>query len=494
MTLSEEKRLNKIADELSSPFNKGSKELFIILAAGHGKRIKSQTSKMLHKIWGKPTVERVYNARVKGSNTIVVVGIKAEEVMRTLGKQKNTKYVLQNKQNGTGHAVQVALNKLKKNDKFERVYVLPGDVGLIDKETVNSFRSKFIKSLSDMMVLTGIYNGDPLKNSYGRILRVKETDAKGKSNGGNKGRVIRIMEAKDINVLKDERKYKVKFNGSYQAFTKEELVNCREYNSGIYAFDFKKLKSLIGTIKSKNVQKEIYVTDLIEIFNKNNLSVRAVSPKDQTTIMGFNNKSVLKEMECLAREKIYNKLKDIIEIDDHDDFFIDESVVNEIIKMDKKNIPLDIKIGKGVYIDKGVKLNYGTELKRGIYACGNILFGKNVTVYPNVSITTFENQKMLIGDNVQIYDGDIIKGNVRIGKGTNIESRVNITGSDKNPVKIGEKVLIKGSSYIYGCNIANDVTIIHSVLINKKIKKRGSSVKFYLPGAEGIEEIGSYFG
>ena len=491
MTLSEEKRLNKIAEELSSPFNKNPQELFIILAAGHGKRIKSQTSKMLHKIWGKPTVERVYNARIKGSNTIVVVGIKAEEVMRTLGKQKNTRYVLQNKQNGTGHAVQVALSKLRKNEKFERVYVFPGDVGLIDKDTVKSFRNKFINSGSDMMVLTGIYDGDPLKNSYGRILRVKETDKKGKSGRSNKGRVIQIMEAKDINLLKDKSVYKVKFNGSYRSFTKEELVNCGEYNSGIYAFDFKKLKSLIGTIKSQNVQKEIYITDLIEIFNKNNFSVRAVSPKDQTTIMGFNNKSVLKEMEDIARGKIYNQLKDIIEIDDHDDFFIDESVVNEIIKMDKKNIPLDIKIGKGVFIGKGVKLNYNTDLKRDVYACGNVMFGKNVIVYPNASLTTFEKQKMLIEDNVQIFDGDIIKGKVKIGNGTNIESRVNITGSDEHPVNIGKKVLIKGSSYIYGCNIADDVTIIHSVLINKKIKKKGASIKFYLPEAEGVENIES---
>jgi len=489
MTLSEEKRLNKIAEELSSPFNKNSKELFIILAAGHGKRIKSQTSKMLHKIWGKPTVERVYNSRLKGANTIVVVGIKAEEVMRTLGKQKNTKYVIQPKQNGTGHAVQVALSKLKKNEKFERVYILPGDVGLIDNETIKSFRNKFIKSESDMMVLTGTYDGDPLKNSYGRILRVKGTDAKGKSNGINKGRVIQIIEAKDINLLKDNSNYKVKFNGSYQSFTKEELVNCSEYNSGIYAFKFNKLKKFITLIKNKNAQNEIYITDLIEIFNKNNSSVRAASPKDRTTIMGFNNKSVLKQMESIAREKVYNQLKDIIEIDDQDDFFIDESVVSDIIKMDKKNIPLDIKIGKGVFIGKGVKLNYNIELKRGVYICGNVILGKNVTIHPNVSITTFENQKMSIEDNVEIFDGNIIKGKVKIGKGGKIESRVYITGSDENSVNIGNGVLIKGTSYIYGCNIADNVTIIHSVLINKKIRKKGSSIKFYLPEAEGIENI-----
>ena len=491
MTLSEEKKLIKLTEEFSSPFNNASKELFIILAAGHGKRIKSQTSKMLHKIWGKPTVERVYNSRIKGANTIVVVGIKAEEVMRKLGKQKNTKYVIQAKQNGTGHAVQAALNKIKPNEKFERAYILPGDVGLIDKETVKSFRNKFIKSDSDMMVLTGIFNGNPADNAYGRIIRVKDTDEKGSPNGKDKGKVIQIIEAKDINLLKDKSIYKVKFNGSYQTFTKEELINCREYNSGIYAFDFKKLKSLISTIKSQNVQKEIYITDLIEIFNKNNFSVRAVSPKDQKTIMGFNNKSVLKEMESIARKKIYTQLKDIIEIEDNDDFFIEDSVVDDIIKMDKKNIPLDIKIGKGVFIGEGVELNYNIELMRDTYICGNVLIGKRVTIFPNVSLTNFENQKMIIGDNVKVFDGDIIKGNVKIDGGTNIESRVNITGSNEQPVNIGRNVLIKGTSYLFGCYVADNVTIIHSVLINKKIKKKGASIKFYLPKAEGVEEIGS---
>ncbi|PIW69459.1 MAG: multidrug transporter, partial [Ignavibacteriales bacterium CG12_big_fil_rev_8_21_14_0_65_30_8] len=357
MTLSEEKKLKNIAEEFSSPFNKKSKELFIILAAGHGKRIKSQTSKMLHKIWGKPTVERVYNSITKGANTIVVVGIKAEEVMKTLGKLKNTKYAIQTNQNGTGHAVKIALSILKENEKFKNVYILPGDVGLIDKKTISSFRNSFIKSDSDMTVLTGIYDGDPQNNSYGRIVRVKDKNAAGKNNGTNKGKVIQILEAKDINFLNKNKLYKVIYNGADQFYTKDELINCREYNSGIYAFSFDKLNKLIGKIKSKNIQKEIYITDLIKLFNDNNFSVRAVSPKDQNAIMGFNNKSILKEMENIARQKIYEKLKDIIEIEDNDDFYIEDSVIDQILKLDKKNIPLDIKIGKGVQIDKGAKLN-----------------------------------------------------------------------------------------------------------------------------------------
>ena len=97
------------AKENSTKFH-SSNEVAIILAAGHGKRIKSQTSKMLHKIWEIPTVERVYNAcklGVQNINTVIVVGIKALDVMDVIGKRESNKFAFQEKQNGTGHAVQV---------------------------------------------------------------------------------------------------------------------------------------------------------------------------------------------------------------------------------------------------------------------------------------------------------------------------------------------------------------------------------------------------
>jgi bifunctional UDP-N-acetylglucosamine pyrophosphorylase/glucosamine-1-phosphate N-acetyltransferase len=76
MNSNDNKEITKQVRKLSSPFNSKCKELAIILAAGHGKRIKSQRSKMLHTIWGIPTVERVHNActnAVKGINSVVVV-------------------------------------------------------------------------------------------------------------------------------------------------------------------------------------------------------------------------------------------------------------------------------------------------------------------------------------------------------------------------------------------------------------------------------------
>ena len=488
----------KKIEDISTEINKEVKETAIILAAGHGKRIKSQKSKMLHKIWGVPTVERVYNAckeAVKNINVVVVVGIKARDVIDVIGKKESTIFAYQENQNGTGHAVQVAMEKLNSSFKDGIVYVMPGDMGLIDKETMFMLREEFLKTKSDMLVLTGLFNGNPLENFYGRIIRVKDFDEKGNLSGDDKAKVIQIMEHKDILALDDNKPYKVKFNGKIYSYTKKELLENNEFNSGVYAFDFKKLSSLVNSLSSNNVQNEIYITDMISLFNKKGYSVNAISPTKPHVVMGFNNKSVLKEMEDLARSQVYEKLKDIIDIIDPDDFFVDESVVEDIIKMDKQNIPLDISIGKGVHIGKGVKLNYNLTLDKNVYINGNVHFGQNVEVGQNVHLSCFPNQVFKIGNHVQILSGDIIKGNIVIGDRTRIESSVNMTGSDEYPLRIGSGVLIKGTSYVFGSIIEDGIYIEHSVIIRKKVerleKKKGivQPIRFYLPMPEGIDTI-----
>ena len=492
------KEIVKSIKKLSTPLNSKCKELAIILAAGHGKRIKSQRSKMLHNIWGIPTVERVHNAcakAVKGINTIVVVGIKALDVLNVLNKRDYTSYVYQEEQQGTGHAVQVALGNVKRFSTKGIVYVLPGDMGLIDSETLTSFRKNFKDSHADMIVLTGIFKGDPRENSYGRILRVKDFDTNGISSRDDEGKVIEILENKDIQALPENKPYIASYKGRDYSFTKQELITNNEYNSGVFAFRYNKLKEMIGELKSDNVQNEIYLTDLISLFNENDYSVAAVSPEKDYVVMGFNNKSVLKEMEAIARRKVYEKLKDIIEIEDPDDFFIHENVVEDILKLDKKHTVLDINIGRGVHIGKDVKLNLNLKLDKNIFVDGHIVFGKNVSVNQNVHLSCYPGQTLKIGNDVQILWGDIIKGNIIIGDGSRIESSVNMTGSDEFPLRIGKNVLIKGTSYIFGSTISDNLFIEHSILVKKKVRavkdKKGKiqPVRYFVPESEGEKAL-----
>ncbi|MDZ7302480.1 MAG: NTP transferase domain-containing protein [candidate division KSB1 bacterium] len=487
-------------EALSSQINKQDPLVAMILAAGHGKRIRSEKSKMLHNIWGIPTVTRVANAARDGlgtSNQIIVVGIKAVEVAQALGKNEHRVFVYQPEQRGTGDAVRVGLHALAVADYDGAIFVFPGDMGLLNREAVRGFRDDFEKYPCDMIVLTAEYQGNVEQNYYGRIIRVPERDTEGRSSGDDFGKVIEIKEHRDILAMPPDKSYQVQYNRRLYNFTREELLNLREFNTGVYAFKSGPLMHFIETLQPDNVQEELYITDLIAIFNKNGLTVRAARAKDPNTVLGFNNKSVLKEMEKIARENAYAQLKDIIMIEDKDDFFIADEVIEQILELDKTHAPLDIEIGKGVSIGPGVKLNKGVVIKKRAVLDGNIVLGENVKIHENVSLSTYPHQTLRIGRNSEILQGDIVKGNLTIGENCRIESSVNMTGSDEFPIRIGNNVLIKGTSYIFGSIIEDDIWIEHSVLkykyVERTVRKDGSvqPIKWVLPAPEGLDSIHS---
>lgn len=485
-------------EALNSEIDLQSESLAIILAAGHGKRIKSETSKMLHEVWGVPTVVRVAVGAAKGlgtSNQIIVVGIKATEVATAVDKNKNRMFVYQAEQNGTGDAVRTALQANGVHEYHGNIFIFPGDMGLLTAEAVRRFKRDFLENACDMMVLIGVYEGDPDNNYYGRIIRVPAEDVYGQSAEDDYGKVIEIKEHKDILALDDEEMYRVEYKGRTYGFTKEKLLNIREFNAGVYAFKADKLRAFIKALRADNIQKELYVTDLISIFNRNDLNVKASQAIDNRTVLGFNVKSVLKEMENIARERVYDKLKDIVTIQDKDDFFIDEDVVEQIVELDKSSGPLDIVIGKGAHIGEQVRMNKGVEICNHAYVTGRILFGERVRVQDNVHLSTYSHQTMRIGSNTDIYNGNIIKGNLEIGNNCQIESSVNITGSDEFPTRIGNNVVIKGTSYIFGSIVEDDVWIEHSVLkckhAERTVRKDGTiqPIRYVLPLPEGLDSI-----
>jgi bifunctional UDP-N-acetylglucosamine pyrophosphorylase/glucosamine-1-phosphate N-acetyltransferase len=483
--------------EKSSPLDFSQKSIAIILAAGHGKRIKSETSKMLHEIWGVPTVERVAIAAREGlgsTNLVIVVGIKAKEVADALGKRDHQMFVYQAEQRGTGDAVRVALAVIQKKFKGD-IYIFPGDMGLLNAEVVQKFKDDFLSNDCDMMVLSGIFDGDPRDNYYGRIVRVPKEDVDGKSSGADFGKVIEIKEHKDILALRDDLPYKVSYKGRTYAFGKSDLIAIPEFNTGVYAFKAKKIHEHIHRLKTDNVQGELYLTDLISIFNEHKLTVKSSAAQDNHAVLGFNVKSVLKEMESFARQRVFDQLKDLVTIEDDEDFFIAEEVVKRIIELDKKSGPLDIYIGKGVYIGREVELSKGVQIHNGARLMGRVIVGENVRIRENVHLSTYPNQTLKIGRSTQIFKEDIIKGNLEIGENCHIGSSVNITGSDDFPTRIGNNVFIKGTSYIFGSIIEDDIYIEHSVLkckhVQRTVRKDGTvqAIRYVLPLPEGLDSI-----
>ncbi|MEK6794843.1 MAG: NTP transferase domain-containing protein [Spirochaetota bacterium] len=479
---------------LNSNFMPGAENCIIILAAGHGKRIKSERSKMLHEIWGLSTVERVYRAAASGlpgANTVIVVGVKAEDVASAVGKRPATRFAFQREQRGTGDAVRVGLSAAD-TDGMKYCYVLPGDMGLVNADALRDFQKAFTASGNDMMVLTGMYDGPAALNHYGRIVRTKERTADGKATRFP-GAVIEIKEYKDITALSAD--YRVTFKGESFTYTKDELLAAREFNAGVYVFRMEHLAEHINELSSDNAQKELYITDLIALFNRHGRTVGAASPKDSSVVLGFNNKSVLKEMDGIARNRVYERLKDIVTISDEDDFFTADDVIDAIIALDGKGIPLDIVIGKGVHLGAGVTVNYGLTLKKNVFVEGNVVFGRNVTVWANAHLSCYPEQTLTIGDNAEILWGDIIKGNISVGANTRIESSVNITGSDEYPTRIGSNVTIKGTSYLFGSIIDDDVFIEHSVIARRTVRAIRTpsgeikKVRYVLPEPEGLDAI-----
>jgi len=467
----------------------------VILAAGHGKRIKSERSKMLHKIWGKTTVERVTRAARRGlsnPNLCVVVGIKAESVIETVGKQEKQAYAYQEEQKGTGHAVQVALDALPEFVKDQNIFVFPGDIGLIREHTISVFAEQFKQSDADMAVLTGYFTGDPEENYYGRIVR-EGTDGE----TVNDGHVLKIMESKDILAMDVGDSHSVASERGEHTFTRQELLEISEFNTGIFAFRGQALGQFIHDLNAENIQGELYVTDLIEIFNKNGLAVQAFPTHENQAVLGFNNKSVLKEMNSLYQKDAYEKLKDIVTFRDPQDFFINDEMVEKLLDLDKNGETLDIRIGKSVYINGNLDLSPGLDIKDNVHITGNVRFGKNVTIHKNVELSTYPDQSMVIGDNTTIFQDDIIKGNTQIGSYCRIESGVNVTGSDKYPTRIGDKVMIKGTSYIFGSTIEENAWIEHCVLKTKKVhchyNRNGevAPIRYVIPHPEGLDDVES---
>ena len=146
----------------------------IVMAAGKGTRMKSNKSKLVHKIYGKELVTRVVDlAEEVGSNKIVaVVGHLREQVQAVLGDR--VEYAYQDELLGTGHAVMQATSFLE--GKKGKVVILYGDVPIIRPETVKNLIEKSIKNREYATLLTAIYENP---TGYGRIIRDEGGNIKG---------------------------------------------------------------------------------------------------------------------------------------------------------------------------------------------------------------------------------------------------------------------------------------------------------------------------
>lgn len=370
----------------------------VILAAGEGKRMKSNNSKVVHKILGKPLVKCVYDSLKEAgvSETITVVGHKAEQVKEILGDR--SLYAEQKEQLGTGHAVMQAVDYLK--GKKGKVFVVCGDTPLITSDTMKNTIESNLKNNEYATIITAEFD-DP--TGYGRIVR------DGKNN------IVGIVEHKD---------------------TTDEQRAIKEINSGMYLFDIESLIDALKELKNDNVQHEYYLTDVIGIMISKNLKVGSYIVTDNNEVMGINDRIQLEEAGQIARAKL-----------------IKYHLQNGVTMIDKSStyIDFDVEIGKDTIIYPNCMIESGTvigenciigpsskitesKIGDGVSVMSSVLIqasvGDETTVGPFAYLRPNSNigKKARIGDFVEIK-------NSNIGNGTKVSHLTYVGDSD-----VGEKV------------------------------------------------------
>lgn len=244
----------------------GAKDIaVIILAAGLGTRMKSDTAKVLHPLLGKPMIVHVLKAAGVGAKkTILVLGHQADRV-KEAARDFPVQVVLQERQLGTGHAV---LQAEKALEGFTGdVVILSGDVPLIRDATVHGLIDRHRRGKGVLTMMTAVI-ADPA--GYGRVIK----DAA--------GNLLRVVEHKDASA---------------------EEKGVREINTGIYCIDAGFLFSNLKTLKNDNAQGEYYLPDLIAAAVEKGLGAGVAAVGDVDEVMGINNRVELAHAEKLLRAR-----------------------------------------------------------------------------------------------------------------------------------------------------------------------------------------------
>jgi len=240
----------------------------VILAAGQGKRMKSDLPKVLQPLAGRPLLAHVIAcARELGPDAIhVVYGHGGERVREALADEP-VRWALQAEQHGTGHALMQAAPDIPDD---HTVLVLYGDVPLNRPETL---RSLLAAAGERRLAVLSVRLADP--TGYGRVLR------------DNAGRVYRIVEQKDA--------------------TRKELA-VDEVNTGLMAAPAATLKGWLGRLSNDNAQGEYYLTDVVALAVRDGFSVEAVLAPTVAEVLGVNDKLQLAQLEAEHRRLVAEAL------------------------------------------------------------------------------------------------------------------------------------------------------------------------------------------
>jgi bifunctional UDP-N-acetylglucosamine pyrophosphorylase/glucosamine-1-phosphate N-acetyltransferase len=428
----------------------------VILAAGEGKRMKSRLPKVLQPLAGRPLLAHVIaTARRLSPQRILVVHGHGGEQVRAAFPAEPVSWVRQERQLGTGHAVQQAAPHLADE---HTVLVLYGDVPLLGAESLE--RLVQIGAAGGLGLLTMVLE-DPA--GYGRIVR----DAS--------GRVARSVEQKDA--------------------TPEELA-IPECNTGVMAVPARRLKGWLAQLRNDNAQGEYYLTDVIGLAVSQGVTVTPVSLADPIEALGVNDKAQLAQLESVCRRRAVQALMtagvtvvDPARIDVRgsvthgQDVFVDINVVFE----GRVQLGSRVRIGPGCVI-RDSEVGDDTELFPFCVLDGAVIgAAARIGPFSRVRPTTELGPGVHIGNFVEVknstlgpdskanhlsYVGDAQVGaRVNVGAGTIV---ANYDGVNKHRTIIHDdahtgsnSVLVAPITVGEGATIAAGSTVVHAVPAGK---------------------------
>ena len=237
----------------------------VILAAGQGTRMQSAVPKVLHRVAGLPMIDYVLRAveSLHAASSTLVVGYGADRVRSAAAWMPDARFVTQEPQLGTGHALLQVESALA--GARGTLLLLAGDVPRLSPATLRRLLGVHQAADAAATVLTAVL---PRPFGYGRVVRTR-------------GRIARIVEERDA--------------------TAEQRA-IQEINSGIYAFALEPLFDSLRQIAAENAQGEYYLPDLVSIYRRRRFKVETVPVERAEEIRGINSRTELAEVGAIVRQ------------------------------------------------------------------------------------------------------------------------------------------------------------------------------------------------
>ena len=390
--------------------------------------MRSSSPKVLHEVLGRSLLSHVLAAvaPLNAEQTVVVVGHGREQVSEhLLDVAPAAVQVVQQEQNGTGHAVRLALEAIP--DAAGSVVVVCGDTPLLQPEPLGELVGEHAASGCAVTVLTTRLH-DP--TGYGRIVRSSD------------GRVIAIVEHRDAD---------------------DEVRAVTEVNSGIYVFDAGSLRETLDRLTTDNSQGEEYLTDVVALMVQDDREVDAVTVNDSDDVMGVNDRVQLAAADAVLQRRINEKwMRAGVTIVDPASTRIGPDVT---LEPDVVVHPWTILEGRTT-VESGAVIGPGTHLLNCQVAQGaSVRFstGDSAEIGPDASVGPYtylrpgtrlgrgsragafvETKNARVGDGSKVPHLSYV-GDAEIGTGSNIGAAtvfVNYDGVDKHRTVIGDHVRI----------------------------------------------------